>query len=76
VGWQGEFPTLRLEFKALTLPQTRRLIELLFCRPGQWKKPQSPGELRSLWLLLKSILTPRILFERKVDINPIAVAKV
>jgi cellulose synthase (UDP-forming) len=76
IGWQGEFPTLRLRFEALTLPQERRLVELLFCRPGQWKKPQSPGELRSLWLLLKSLLTPRVLFDRKVAINPITVAKV
>ena len=29
---------LELEFVELSLPQERKLIEFLFCRPGQWKE--------------------------------------
>jgi cellulose synthase (UDP-forming) len=31
---------LELEFAKLTLPQERKLIEFLFCRPGQWKEDE------------------------------------
>lgn len=62
----GEFPTLRLVFEGVTVPQHRKLVEMLFCRPGQWKHLESPGELRSLWLLFKVLLKPRFLCDRNV----------
>jgi cellulose synthase (UDP-forming) len=75
-GFEAEFPTVRIQFKSVTLNQHRRLVEILFCRPGQWKRQKAPGELASLWLLLRILLKPRILFERKVQVNPVIVSKI
>ncbi len=61
----GKFPKVRVRFEQVSLPQYRRLVEMLFCRPGQWKRRQTPGELRSLWLLLKVLFRPLILLRRK-----------
>ncbi len=65
-----------MRFEELTLEQERQLVTLLFCRSGQWQKRNSPGELRSLWLLFKILLRPKILFERDPQINAIKVAQV
>jgi cellulose synthase (UDP-forming) len=75
-GLSGEFPTVRVMFEQLTLVQQRHLVEMLFCRPGQWKRQESPGELESLWLLLKILLKPRILFDRNPKVSAIAVSQV
>lgn len=75
-GFNGEFPTVQIIFEQLTLAQQRKLVELLFCRPGQWKRHKSPGELRSLWLLLKILLKPQFLFGRNTKISAIAVSQV
>ncbi|MGF1496577.1 MAG: glycosyltransferase [Elainellaceae cyanobacterium] len=72
---QGEFPQIRLKFEPLDLPQMRQLVQILYCRPGQWKNRCSPGELRSLWLIFKIVLTPRFVFEREVRVRPVTVAK-
>lgn len=71
-----EFPTIRIQFEGLPLQQHRQLIELLFCRPGQWQRRKTPDELRSLLLLFRILLRPRVLFERQVKVRAIAVAKV
>ncbi|MEW6496872.1 MAG: glycosyltransferase [Cyanobacteriota bacterium] len=60
----GEFSTVEVEFDPLNLDQQRCLIELLYCRPGQWRRRETPGELRSLLLLFKTLLKPRIIFDR------------
>jgi cellulose synthase (UDP-forming) len=73
---QGDFPTVRILFSNLALEHQRALVELLFCRPGQWKSRCSPGELRSLWLLFRILLRPRVLFDRNVDVSPVSVAQV
>ena len=70
------YPTVRILFEPLTLAQQRSLVEMLFCRPGQWQSRCSPGELRSLWILLKTLLRPRVIFDRKAQIRAIAVAKI
>ncbi len=75
-GFSNGYPTVRILFEPLALEQQRSLIEMLFCRPGQWQSRCSPGELRSLWILLKTLLRPRVLFDRKAQIRAIAVAKV
>jgi cellulose synthase (UDP-forming) len=72
---QGEFPTARIQFKPVSLEQQRRLIEILFCRPGQWKRPTAPGEWRSLLLLFQILLRPKALCDRTVKVRAIAVAK-
>jgi cellulose synthase (UDP-forming) len=68
-------PTLTIEFAPLSLPQQRQLIELLFCRPGQWQSRCSPNEVRSLWLIIKSIFRPRFLVERRVQPKPVLVSR-
>lgn len=70
-----EFPTVQVTFEALDLNQQRRLTELLFCRPGQWKSRCAPGEVRSLWLLFRILLKPRVIFDRQSRIHAIAVAQ-
>jgi len=68
-------PTLTIEFAPLSLPQQRQLIELLFCRPGQWQSRCSPNEVRSLWLIIKSIFRPRFLVERQIQPKPVLVSR-
>ncbi|MBG1266890.1 glycosyltransferase [Nostoc sp. WHI] len=75
-GFKDEFPTVRVKFESITLTQHRRLVEMLFCRPGQWKHKNAPGELYSVLLLFKILLKPRILFNRKVDVSPMTVSQV
>jgi cellulose synthase (UDP-forming) len=72
---QDEFSTVRIQFDPLPAEDHRRLVEVLFCRPGQWKRRNSPGELRSLLLLFGILLKPRILFDQPTDVRAIAVAK-
>jgi cellulose synthase (UDP-forming) len=61
----GKFPKIRVMFEQLSLPQHQRLVELLFCRPGQWTQRQTPGELRSLWILLTVLFRPLSLMGKK-----------
>ncbi|MEM6520282.1 MAG: PilZ domain-containing protein, partial [Cyanobacteria bacterium P01_C01_bin.70] len=68
-------PVLTFQFATLNLPQQRRLIELLFCRPGQWQSRCSPNELQSLWLILKSVIRPRFLTERRVNPKPVMLTR-
>ncbi|MDJ0800918.1 MAG: glycosyltransferase [Calothrix sp. MO_167.B12] len=75
IGVKDEFPCIRVQFPSVSLPQHRRLVEMLFCRPGQWKRHCTPSEWHSLWLLLRIVLKPRILFHRQVDVSPMVVAK-
>lgn len=56
-----DFPIAMVEFAALSTAQQRRLTEMLFCRPGQWKRWNSPGELQSIWILLQVLFRPRFL---------------
>lgn len=75
-GFAGEFPTVRVMFDPPTLSQQRQLVETLFCRPGQWKDRNTPGELQSLLLLFRILLRPRVLFDRNIDVSAISVAQV
>jgi cellulose synthase (UDP-forming) len=54
-------------FEAVSLAQHKQLVQLLFCRPGQWKSRCAPSELRSLFLLLKILLKPRVIFDRETN---------
>jgi len=67
------FPHLRVTFDPVSLAQHRILVEMLFCRPGQWRHQTAPGEFTSLWLLLKSIIKPRALFGSKREVNALAI---
>ncbi|UNU24304.1 glycosyltransferase family 2 protein [Microcoleus vaginatus] len=72
----GEFPTVRIAFDRLNISQHRCLIEMLYCRPGQWQRQETPGEWRSLWLLLRIALKPRAVFERNRSVRPIGVSQI
>ncbi|NET05764.1 MAG: glycosyltransferase [Symploca sp. SIO2B6] len=61
-GFIDKVPTVQIMFEDLTLSQERHLVKMLFCRPWQWKRQNTPGELHALWLLLKILLKPRFLF--------------
>ncbi|NEQ22431.1 MAG: PilZ domain-containing protein, partial [Microcoleus sp. SIO2G3] len=75
IDLRDEFPVVQVSFESLNLNQQRGLVQLLYCRPGQWKSRCSPGEFASLGLLLKILFRPRFLFERKATIRAIAVAQ-
>lgn len=49
---------VKIEFANLTIPQQRSLIDVLYCRPGRWKSKNTPGELRSIIIMLKVLLRP------------------
>ncbi len=51
-------PKIKIEFENINLIQQRQLIELLYCRFGQWKLKKTPGEWHSLWLLIRQLLRP------------------
>ena len=72
IKWES--PIIRIDFDSLNLLQRRKLTKLLFCRPGQWKIRETPGEIQSLWLLIRILLKPKILFERQAKINTIKVS--
>ncbi|MEG5059012.1 glycosyltransferase [Microcoleus sp. A2-C5] len=76
VDFSNEFPSVHIRFGELALPQHRCLVEMLFCRPGQWKRPCAPGELKSLLLLFGILLKPRVLFDRDRAIDFVKVSKV
>ncbi len=73
-GIKDEFATVQVGFEQVNLSQHRRLVEILFCRPGQWKRQLALGEFQSLLLIFKILLKPRVLFDRNIDVNAIAVS--
>ncbi|WP_254174328.1 glycosyltransferase family 2 protein [Planktothrix pseudagardhii] len=73
--YKGDNLTLQVEFEAVSLSQYRQLIELLFCRPGQWKNQKVPGELRSLFLVFRALIKPRFLFDKKPKIKAMKVSQ-
>jgi cellulose synthase (UDP-forming) len=68
----GDLPQVQVQFQEVSLAQQRQLVELLFCRPGQWKSRRSPGELQSLWILLRTLFWPRALM-RQVPMKAVSV---
>ena len=75
IGSKNEFPTIRVKFPLVSIEQHRRLVKMLFCRPGQWKSRCTPNEWQSLLILFKILIKPRILFERKLDVSATVVSK-
>jgi cellulose synthase (UDP-forming) len=76
VNLEEDFYLVHVAFDSFSLEQERKLVALLFCRPGQWKRKNSPGEFYSVWLMCKILLRPKILFDRHPQINGIDVAQI
>jgi cellulose synthase (UDP-forming) len=70
-----QLPTVRVQFAPMSLTAQRKLIEMLFCRPGQWQRQNSPSEFQSLLLLFRILLKPRVLFDQQGKVRAIAVTK-
>jgi cellulose synthase (UDP-forming) len=51
---------LKISFDPENLPQQRKLIENLFCQPGQWQPQSDPGELKMLGLMVRALFYPLI----------------
>ena len=49
---------VKIKFANLTIPQQRSLVNTLYCRPGRWKTKNTPGELRSIIIMLRVLLRP------------------
>ena len=49
---------VKIKFANLTIPQQRSLVDTLYCRPGRWKTKNTPGELRSIFIMLQLLLRP------------------
>jgi len=70
------FPVITVMFNQVTLSQHRCLVEVLFCRPGQWKRQNNPGEIASLWLLFRCILKPKALFGKKNELSAVSICQI
>ena len=57
---QNNSATAKIQFQNMSLVQQRKLVEMLYCSPGCWKRKQAPGELHSL-LLIGQILSRPLL---------------
>ena len=47
-----------VKFSNLDIEQHRELVKMLYCRPGQWQKRNTPNELQSVLILFKLLLRP------------------
>ena len=56
---------LIVKFKDISLTQHGYLVKMLYCLPGQWQRKSTPGELKSLWILLQLLLKPLQFFQSK-----------
>lgn len=63
-------PRIRVEFFPMSLPEKRQLLEMVYCRPGQWKNPRCPGEWRSLLILINILFKPRVFWKINPDKIP------
>ncbi|WP_404785596.1 glycosyltransferase [Altericista sp. CCNU0014] len=75
IGCRDGLPVLRVSFEPLTLSQEKALVEMLFCRPGQWQYRTTPGEVQSVWILLRTLLYPKALFDRDVQVRAISLTQ-
>jgi cellulose synthase (UDP-forming) len=54
-----------VKFQNITIEQHRELVELLYCRPGQWETRRIPNELQSGLILFKLLLRPLVFLNSK-----------
>lgn len=54
-----------IKFQNVTTEQHRELVEMLYCRPGQWERRNTPSELQSVLILFKLLLRPLMFINAK-----------
>ena len=54
-----------VKFQDVSIEQHRELVEMLYCRPGQWERRNTPNELQSVFILLKLLLRPLMFLNSK-----------
>ncbi len=54
-----------IKFQNLSLEQQRELVQMLYCRPGQWLIRNTPNELQSVLILFKLLLRPLMFLNSK-----------
>lgn len=54
-----------IKFQNLSIEQHRELIQMLYCRPGQWQKRNTPNEIQSVFILFKLLLRPVMFLNAK-----------
>jgi cellulose synthase (UDP-forming) len=54
-----------IKFQNVTTEQHRELVEMLYCRPGQWEIRNTPNELQSALIMFKLLLRPLLFFNSK-----------
>ena len=52
---------IKLRFHDLSLREERQLIAILYGNSDQWQMKQTPGELKSFWLMFKVLVAPKFL---------------
>ncbi len=76
INLENGFPVITVMFTQVNLAQHRRLVEMLFCRPGQWKHQNNPSEIASLWLLFRSLIKPKAVFGKKNEHSAISICQI
>ena len=54
-----------VKFQDVSIEQHRELVEMLYCRPGQWERRNTPNELQSVIILFKLLLRPLMFLNSK-----------
>ena len=54
-----------IKFQNLSIEQQRELVQMLYCRPGQWQVRNTPNELQSVLILFKLLLRPLMFLNSK-----------
>lgn len=54
-----------IKFQKINIEQHRELVQMLYCRPGQWQIRKTPNELQSVWILFKLLLRPLMFLNSK-----------
>ncbi|MEL6930425.1 MAG: glycosyltransferase [Cyanobacteria bacterium J06600_6] len=54
-----------VKFQNIDIEQHRELVEMLYCRPGQWERRNTPNEIQSVFILFKLLLRPLTFFNRQ-----------
>ncbi len=67
----GQEAAIEIRFAPLSDSQHRHLVELLFCRPGQWLRRQHPNDLQMPALLARQILRPRFTQRDEIALDAI-----